>query len=88
MKFCLKCLNYKYGAQEFCEQCGSQLVDWNLTCECGWLIRPSFTLDFPLLRKVPLYKYCPNCGARIDKIIISHLKSLRRIDKILAKHSK
>lgn len=75
-KFCLKCLDYQIG-REFCPSCGSKLVNWDLACECGFRIPPTFSFSLIPGRKVPYYKFCPGCGLRVDKLMKSYLKQLK-----------
>lgn len=78
-KLCVDCLDYEFGAPEFCSRCGSKMVEWELKCQCGTPISPAFTVRwFPPWGKVPLYKHCPHCGRRIDKLVIEAVKRLRR----------
>ena len=78
MKFCLKCYDYDYSTgSQFCSSCGTKMIEWNLTCECGEEIRPIFIDYRPLWIRTPLHKHCPKCGRRTDKILKQEVRRLK-----------
>ena len=78
MKFCLRCHDTPiFEKHTFCRHCGSKLIDWNLKCECGEDIFPTFTCSLVFLKTSYLRKYCGNCGARINKRAMDYLKLLK-----------
>lgn len=44
----------------FCSECGTPMVKWTLTCECGKLISPD---------KSPYNSHCEHCGKPTTKLI-------------------
>lgn len=84
-RFCPKCWEWE-GVYSFtptpsyCSNCGTEMMDWTLTCECGKPIPPAFR-DAGLGFKFPLNKYCPNCGNPTAKLTKQEAKRLRKIYK-------
>lgn len=65
-KICLKCLDIKHFGGNNCQYCGSNLLDFDLMCECGTEINPNFWFRlFPPWGKHIHNKYCTNCGQDI-----------------------
>jgi len=76
-KICLRCLDITRGS-EHCNYCGSKLVEFTLTCECGAKIDPHFwPRFFPPWGKQVTNKYCPACGRDIRKPVKAYLKELK-----------
>lgn len=62
----------------FCSNCGTKMVDWTLTCECGANIRPSFWDTGFLGFRLALQKHCPDCGRPTAKLAKQEAKQLRK----------
>ena len=78
MKFCPKCYEHdSFTDTQFCTHCGTKMIEWNLTCECGEEIRPIFIDYRPLWIRTPLHKHCPKCGRRTDKILKQEVRRLK-----------
>lgn len=83
-KFCPKCLTREFETQTYCAQCGTLLIEWSLKCICGAEIDPVFRMRiFPPWSndKIPLYKYCPKCGKKIDSLIQQTIVALKEKEK-------
>ena len=77
-KICLKCLGIIHFGGQHCAYCGTELVDFNLTCACGADINPHFWIRFfPPWGKRISNKYCPNCGRDIRKPVKDYLEELK-----------
>lgn len=65
---------------DFCPECGTKMVDFNLKCKCG--NEPYLTFFSSLMppfhrSSKPTNPYCPNCGQDMSKLAETRIKELR-----------
>lgn len=80
-RVCPKCLNTSYVDGKHCEECGTELLEWGLLCECGAPIHPYFPLRvFPPWGRSTAHavKHCGSCGRDNSGIVKKHIELIRR----------
>lgn len=84
---CPKCLETAYSRDQYCSQCGVEVIKVVFRCECGAEIYPLFTIRFfPPWGKslISSRSHCPHCGRDVRNLV---KEEVRRQWKGGAKHA-
>lgn len=77
-RICPRCLGDFWFNETFCGDCGVELVDWTLKCECGAELPPRFDFTFPFPFRRSTYRHCGSCGRDVRKTVSDYARALRR----------
>jgi len=80
-KICPTCLQATSFNAEYCSECGTKMVDFDLVCECGAKISPYFAYRwFPIMRRStkPINTHCTSCGRNIVEPVKNYIEEIQR----------
>jgi len=81
-RICPKCLETSfYLSEQYCRECGTEVIEVVFQCECGAELYPYFSYRFfpPWGKSLPSHRsHCPSCGRDVRALVKRQVDEMRR----------